>query len=40
LKKADLQSIGKVERSHGKGGELKVRLSAELLPDDFFLRFF
>jgi len=40
LKKAELQTIGKVLRSHGKEGELKVGLRTELLPEDFFLRFF
>jgi hypothetical protein len=40
LKKAELQVIGRVERSHDKRGELKVRLYEELLPSDFFLRFF
>jgi ribosomal 30S subunit maturation factor RimM len=40
LKKAKLQKIGKVARSHGKEGELKVKLQTELLSGDFFLRFF
>jgi ribosomal protein L35AE/L33A len=40
LKKAELRAVGRVERSHGREGDLKVRLFPELVPDGFFLEFF
>jgi ribosomal 30S subunit maturation factor RimM len=40
LKKAELLAVGRVERSHGREGDLKVKLFPEFVADGFFLRFF
>jgi len=35
-----LRSIAKIQRSHGKDGELKIKLREDQVPEGFFLRFF